>query len=233
MDDGRHAVPDAFLSIIVGVGLVGTAYAALQIFSQDSKDGVLNAHVAFLQTPSAAIVFSVLFAAGALVAVRRMKIVWLVALLPLLVLSLVPVFSSNSRLANLPVGGIVAFQQTFSINGKGVACPLGWSPVMALAGRFPLGAGQGEGLQLRNVGDAPFGREQIQLQAENLPSHRHELPTDAFSGGIDTWHLTRTAGSDEGVGSRRAYGGYNGGDQPFDAMPPASVVQYCMLEGRE
>lgn len=222
------AVAQLFVALISGVGLLSAAYAGWLTYLSDVDTGVIGAEATFLRSPSAALAFSVLFAAGGLAAIRLGNVVWIAALLPVLVLAMLPVFTGRQERGIVPIGGILAFQETFTVSGETAACPAGWREVTALAGRFPLGAGEGE-RGPRRVGDLPIGSETALIEVRHLPSHRHELPADSY-GRQHAQALWDSPNPDEGLGGNTQFTGEEGGDEPLDIMPPASVVQFCMRQ---
>lgn len=107
-----------------------------------------------------------------------------------------------------------------------------------LRGRAPIGAGTGNGLTIRTIGES-FGEETHQLTIAEMPSHNHDIDDQghvhtgvlhtggsAFSGGI-TPILSDTVQSTD-----RAFTGIKvlkqGGSQPHNNMQPSAVVNYII-----
>jgi microcystin-dependent protein len=136
---------------------------------------------------------------------------------------------------------------------SGSQVPAGWAlcdgnnGTPDLRGRFVLGAGNGNGLTPRGLGQAG-GRETQQLSTRELPSHSHGV---ADPGHYHNWTGNRQqAGTDDNNNTsefshgdrgavdtvskdtdRRGTGIsiYPAGDgQPFDSMPPFYVLSYIM-----
>lgn len=80
-----------------------------------------------------------------------------------------------------------------------------------LRGRMPVGAGSGQGLTPRVLGDTG-GEEAHTLTVDELPEHRHEVVQ--ASGNVGAYFAARE--TQTGVG----YTGYTGGGQSHNTMPP-------------
>lgn len=68
----------------------------------------------------------------------------------------------------VPAHSVVAFNQK--------ACPEGWSEFSEARGRVIVGSGHGEGLENRRF-NSTGGAEHHTLTIDEIPSHRHQLPT--------------------------------------------------------
>lgn len=80
-----------------------------------------------------------------------------------------------------------------------------------LRGRAPIGAGQGTGLTLRNLGDIT-GAESVAITEAQMPTHNHSGTTGSADRSLNHTHYTAFGGtesSDELSGSERALW-YNG-----------------------
>ena len=163
----------------------------------------------------------------------------------------------------VPIGSIVAFEGTEAppgsrfCNGEDIAEPKPGDPyyplfqmidkrynnagedkaaflrLPRLAGRTFVGAGQGVGLTLRELGKQG-GKESVQLGIANLPAHQHAVyqhagyqtgvaPSDPGSQG--------TGGGDTASGIQPGTSGPTGGNQPFDIMPPFLVTNFIIKTG--
>ncbi|WP_323032389.1 hypothetical protein [Paracoccus sp. (in: a-proteobacteria)] len=198
---------------------------ALQMLQPGSNLDIVST---FLRRPCGAVTYAILFGVGALLAVRSQKVIWAFLLLPVLGLAIWPVFRGTAEELPVPEGAIVAFGRVYHETEHG--CPAGWEPTEHLAGRFPLGAGQGEGLTLRQLGDDAEGAETHVLAMPEMPSHSHDFTTFARdfrrgSGGIGVLQ-GRTTGTTQPAG-----GNSDGETQPHNNMPPFHVVQFCTFTG--
>lgn len=100
---------------------------------------------------------------------------------------------------------------------------------MELAGKMPVGAGQGilpggVNLSFRTAGDEG-GEEFHRLEVDEMPSHDHQFPYAGIydgpgGGSVGGNNLQRMAGSE---GTTNAKGGNN----PHNNMPPFRVVHFC------
>lgn len=118
----------------------------------------------------------------------------------------------------LPSGAVLAFDRQ--------RCPDGWSPFDALAGRTIIGAGRGDGLTLRRVGDRG-GEERVSLSLAQMPEHRHATPTIGDNQVIQEVSALVSGG-------RGSYGPQHarptdtaGQSQPHENMPPFLTLLYC------
>ena len=91
-----------------------------------------------------------------------------------------------------------------------------------LRGRAPFGAGQGDGLTARSLGQTG-GEEQHTLTIAEMPNHSH---------GYRVYHDSLKAGNR--AMSTSGGGGYNastysqGGDQPHNTMPPYQIIHFII-----
>lgn len=121
-------------------------------------------------------------------------------------------------------GSIVAFNAP--------ACPQGWQPFPAAAGRMIVGAGSGnsdglgKALSARKAGDTG-GLEQVQLSVDELPGHRHGVYRHSgeklASGGVNG-----SNSDDSGTRVREWETGAAGKDRPHENMPPYLALTYCI-----
>ena len=103
-----------------------------------------------------------------------------------------------------------------------------------LRGRFPVGAGQGPGLQNYDLGQVA-GSENATLLASNIPPHSHSLnafadaptsskPAGNFLAGASAYNAT----SDGTQLNAAAIQGPAGGPQPFGILSPYLGLNYCI-----
>jgi hypothetical protein len=145
---------------------------------------------------------------------------------------IVRIAKENTR---FPPNAVVAF----SI-GEG-RCPEKWREVTELRGRFIVGAGQGNDLDLRSYGQ-PGGFQTVTLKVENLPPHRHQVYRHAgeivgSSSGING------AGSEDSTLTSRVRESLSGSGTdlngkealvaaPVKIMPPYFAYTFCRPEER-
>jgi len=117
----------------------------------------------------------------------------------------------------LPSGTVIAFDRN--------ECPAGWQPFAE--GRTIIGVGQGKDLTMRNLKDQG-GVERVTLTLDEIPSHRHQIPTfsavmrhERFIAG---YQATDTLGnySDHQRPTQEV-----GGGQPHENMPPFIALRLC------
>jgi len=105
-----------------------------------------------------------------------------------------------------------------------------------LRGRMPIGAGQGPGLSLRDMGENG-GEEQVTLTVEQMPSHTHVamgVPSAASAGSPGStayWATPRAllysaAAPDTGMNGAALT--TVGGGQPHDNLKPYLVMNYII-----
>lgn len=91
-----------------------------------------------------------------------------------------------------------------------------------LAGRVPMGHGQGPGLSPRVIGDA-LGQEQVTLGAAHLPEHTHPVQLGG-TGSTDATAGPAVQGTTTGTGARTTPSGAAGGNEPVATLPPSLVM---------
>lgn len=115
----------------------------------------------------------------------------------------------------IPSGAVMAFNLAI--------CPDGWSEFTQVRGRVVIGAGQGPGLTLRNLGNSG-GEESHKLTILEMPKHAHSISAIRGSGGnskvLSSW------------GGTTVYEATNpaGGDQPHNNMQPFYTLRYCQKD---
>ena len=157
--------------------------------------------------------------------------------MPLLAIAIWPLFRDADEPLPIPAGAIVAFAGD---------CPIGWEASSSLAGRFLLGAGQGNldergnPLTVRTRGESA-GQESHTLQPNEMPRHRHYIATrgdrtaDTLSGDNALAHRARRSSNSQNytlfsagpVEPSVGITSYSGDSAPHNNMPPYFVVQYC------
>ena len=129
---------------------------------------------------------------------------------------------------DLPTGAVVAFSDE-------EGCPTGWGEYYDAKGRFIVGAGQhslnneyGTPVPIKLLGEKG-GQDQVKLEINHMPKHKHENPSKGADGGKYVNALQATG--------RGEYGGfharptqYTGGNQPHNNMPPYVALRYCKKE---
>ena len=95
-----------------------------------------------------------------------------------------------------------------------------------LQGRFPLGAGAGNGLTARTVGQKG-GEETHTLTVAEMPEHKHSVYLDKrAASGNNVWSAVT------GSASTGTYAGTSeGGSSAHNNMPPYAVVSYIISTG--
>ena len=128
---------------------------------------------------------------------------------------------------DLPKGAVVAFS-------KEEGCPTGWEEYDDAKGRFIVGVGQhslnneyGTPVPIKQVGEKG-GQDQVKLEVEHLPAHKHENPSRGADGRGNYFVQALQA---TGLGE---YGGVHarptqetGGNQPHNNIPPYVALRYC------
>ena len=104
--------------------------------------------------------------------------------------------------------------------GRGANADADWSAhkliaVPKMLGRALAVAGTGTGLTNRPLGSF-LGEETHQLTEAELPSHRHRAGNGVNSVGAGSFT--------QAPGSTGAFGGFTGGDQPHNNMPPETFI---------
>ena len=126
----------------------------------------------------------------------------------------------------LPQRAVVAF------NG---ACPDGWKPFVAARGRFILGAGEGNGLKPRSLGDSG-GKEAVPLTLEEIPHHVHDVgigTSDSYGLVVNGNRRLAHFGERDPHNKPPAPTTGPAGEpspSPHDNMPPFTVLTYCEKE---
>lgn len=118
----------------------------------------------------------------------------------------------------VPAGAVMAFDLD--------SCPEGWEPLDKLAGRVVMGAGMrdGSGLTPRKLGETG-GEEQHRLTVDEMPSHTHQIVSQAHWG--DHTHWQAGLGGDDGEFPASLTTTPTGGDKPHNILPPYYVLTYC------
>lgn len=114
-----------------------------------------------------------------------------------------------------------------------------------LIGRFPMHAGQGPGLSLRDLGESS-GAEAVTLLESEIPSHRHTLHAAPVSGDSNSAEgrllaVPRSGRAQEknyaaagAAGTKLSPAGFHpaGGDQPHNNLPPYLTLYFAIaLQG--
>jgi microcystin-dependent protein len=95
-----------------------------------------------------------------------------------------------------------------------------------LRGRFILGAGQGNGLTNRTLGDNVGGEETHTLNSNEIPPHQHQINLRGGNAGTSVHpHQFRTGDSENQQYTTLLSGGAG---QPHNNMPPFYVLTYIM-----
>jgi hypothetical protein len=118
----------------------------------------------------------------------------------------------------LPSGAVLAFDRQ--------RCPDGWESYDQGTGRMIVGAGRGNNLSARRVGDTG-GMERVTLTLAEIPAHRHANPTVGNNQVIEEVNGLQ-------VGGRGSYGPQHarptevaGESQPHENMPPFVALLLC------
>ena len=129
---------------------------------------------------------------------------------------------------DLPGDAVVAFA---SEDG----CPVGWEEYRDAEGRFIVGAGRhsdhnryGNSVINKNVGDKG-GEDQVKLEIEHMPRHRHQNPTRGSGpkGSVGALQAVDDGFSGERHYKHRRPTAFEGSDKPHDNMPPYVALLYC------
>ena len=228
----KSAFSITLLILISVAGLI--PFFLMFVESNFGNGSFLSAADAYLLKPEGGIVYAILFAAGAFVALQIRSAFWAITLVPALLAALWPLFRHDQYELPVPTGAVVAFYQENALApSDNMGCPQGWKYYSGLAGRFPLGAGKGDGLTERIIGSLPGGSETITLKINNLPKHRHRTATNNYGSGEHVAAEKPRSGN-ESFGHPKAYTDYNvytGGQQPYNHMPPFRVMLYCEFTG--
>lgn len=125
----------------------------------------------------------------------------------------------------LTAGMIMAFDLV-------TGCPEGWQTYEIGAGRFILGAGQGDGLTERQYG-AVEGEERVLLTVDTMPTHSHDYGGQRAQYWIRDMDEEQSAGPAEGGGHFQPVYRVSpqGGDQPHNNMPPYIALHFCEYVG--
>lgn len=91
-----------------------------------------------------------------------------------------------------------------------------------LAGRAPVGHGQGPGLSKRVIGEA-VGQEQVALGAAHLPAHTHPVQLGGTGRDPNT-SGPAVQGTTAGTGAGTTPSGAAGGNEPVPTLPPSLVM---------
>ena len=119
----------------------------------------------------------------------------------------------------VPTGGVLAFNVE--------VCPDGWKDFDAGESRFIIGAGKGNGLSLRVLGEKR-GSEGTMLSNENIPSHTHAYSYQRDNLGVrgpssnvrGVWRNTKSARTG-------AFPAPDTVQQEIDNMPPYVALKMC------
>lgn len=224
---------DAAAVLIVSAISV-TSMAAIVVILLDTLDrssAVGHLAAGYLGSPGSAAVFAILFIGGAVLSVWAQSRWAAVALLPTLGLSFAPIIVGFHGGLLVPRGAIVAFAREFGDSSEARPCPPGWSAVQELAGKMPLGAGNGlfsDGTALtpRELNDEG-GEENHTLSVPELPPHAHAT--------LNFDHSTNNQAIEPGgnnapfvIGETPT--GSTGEGQAHNNMPPYRVVQFCSFD---
>ncbi len=120
-----------------------------------------------------------------------------------------------------PTGAVEAFNL--------VACPAGWSPLAAAAGRTIIGAGLGTGLTNRPLGSMG-GEETHVLTISEMPKHAHAARTaiwpaaSVFGMPYPVHDIQYVPGADVTITNET---GQAGSDLPHNIMQPYLALLYC------
>lgn len=120
----------------------------------------------------------------------------------------------------IPNGAVMAFNLE--------DCPIGWAPFGEAAGRTLVGAGKGDGLSERKLGDSG-GAEKHQLTPAEMPKHSHaqRVGQHAYTENkIWAWNLVNPKGG----AFELDHTGIAGSGKEHNNMQPFVVVTYCERE---
>lgn len=97
-----------------------------------------------------------------------------------------------------------------------------------MKGRVPVGAGLGNGLTTRTIGDAS-GSETHTLTIDEMPSHTHIVPNKVIKTGLDTADgLDATNNEIDNINTDDKPTSPTGGGQPHNNMQPFLVLNYII-----
>lgn len=218
-----------FAIFLIGfISLASLAILLAEFWSAEGSSVKLQHAASYLGSPAAAAVSALLFLGGVAMAAYARKTWAVVVLIPSLVLASAPVIIGSPEGWEAPRGVITAFARDFEIDGVKRPCPPGWKVFDKLAGKFPLGAGDGllNGVALTpRVPNQEGGAEKHQLTKDEMPAHDHGRIYGG-KGGVSAHAEAPTKYHADGNHPMES----EGQNVPHNNMPPYLVVQYCMLE---
>ena len=132
----------------------------------------------------------------------------------------------NIKLNQITMKGVIAMWSGNDIPDGWVLCD-GTNNTPDLRGRFILGSGKGDGLNLRLVNEKG-GDEKNVLSIGEMPAHTHKTKlatASAYNNGRGRAGIVY-----EPINSKwqNVHGEEMGGNQPFSIMPPYYVLAYIM-----
>lgn len=225
-ENAGNLVAQLSVTLVILAGAIPVSYLAAMLFIPESIPERIDTFVVFLRSPSTAITFSILFCFGSWLSIQTGRVFNLLGLLPLLVFAIWPVFRGTDEELPVPSGSIVAFAQSFERADTEAPCPRGWDTFDALSGRMALGAGIGEGLLPRAIGDPPGGQETHVLTIGEIPSHSHTYSTTNNGQLLDNGGNFPAVPRYGVIGDRAT--SLIGGGNAHNNMPPYFVVQFCI-----
>jgi len=104
-------------------------------------------------------------------------------------------------------------------------CPNGWSEYKEAEGRVIVGAGKGNGLQVRRF-NSTGGEEDHKLTIDEMPIHKHQLPT--YNGNPQSGSHEVGYGSFGQDWAPVEYSKEEGGDKSHNNMQPYIALTYCI-----
>ena len=227
IQERRIAAANYVIGILFGIGLILSLLHLAEYFVPGFAAHRANDLFGIIIHPTTAGLLFAAFLIGTCLSVFVGSKVGVLALLPLLLTSFLPMIGSKKMRLPTPAGAIIMTLEE--------SCPEGWTSVPRFKGRMPIGFDAEADRPLQSDG----GQDEITLETENLPPHDHSFSSSEVFNKGNLGHKARPGGFLFGtpggdyivVKQSKSYQTKSSfSATPLKHLPPYLVVNFCRID---